>query len=204
MYQYRNSLGGGAQKGTLREIVTDTANLRFDDAFNLGPDWKVALRTDLPASANTRLTADNPEGYYVAGLGDADLQAALIHTLNDRWKVGSGIRLIAPTGNEALGSGKWRILPIVGARYAWPELNPGSYLEPSSDTTRALRETQQNGKSGISSSHRRSTSGSPISGLLHSIRAQTYASISVTPFPVRPVNCFSHSTRESQRTSPTT
>jgi hypothetical protein len=47
-----------------------------------------------------------------------------------RWTAGAGARLIAPTGDAVLGSGKWQIMPIVGARYALPEISSGSYVEP--------------------------------------------------------------------------
>jgi hypothetical protein len=130
MYQYRTAPGNGVVKGTTREVTTDTLNLRLDRPFNLAAQWVLATRADLPLLAKNPIGADNPTGDYVSGVGDADVQAALIHTIDDRWKVGFGARLVAPTGGDVLGSGKWQILPIVGARYAWPELSSGSYLEP--------------------------------------------------------------------------
>ena len=50
--------------------------------------------------------------------------------MNQRWAIGFGARLIAPTGGDTLGSGKWQIMPIVGARYELSEINSASYLEP--------------------------------------------------------------------------
>ena len=38
--------------------------------------------------------------------------------------------MIAPTGDTAIGSGKWQLMPGGAVRYAWPELSPGSYIEP--------------------------------------------------------------------------
>jgi hypothetical protein len=58
------------------------------------------------------------------------LQAALIDNIDARWKAGAGARLIAPTGDAALGSGKWQIMPIAGVRCALPEISSGSYFEP--------------------------------------------------------------------------
>ena len=40
------------------------------------------------------------------------------------------MRLIAPTGDDVLGSGKWQLMPIVGARLALPEINSSTYFEP--------------------------------------------------------------------------
>jgi Putative MetA-pathway of phenol degradation len=73
---------------------------------------------------------NNPDGDYLHGVGDADFQAAFIHDLDKRWAVGFGARLIAPTGDDALGSGKWQIMPVAGFRYALPEINSFNYLEP--------------------------------------------------------------------------
>jgi hypothetical protein len=130
MYEYRTAPGNGAEKGTTREVTTDTLNLRLDRPFDLAAQWVLATRADLPLLTKNPIGADNPTGDYVSGVGDTDVQAALIHTIDERWKVGFGARLVAPTGGDVLGSGNWQILPMVGARYAWPELSRGSYLEP--------------------------------------------------------------------------
>ena len=63
-------------------------------------------------------------------MGDADFQAALVHEFNARWTAGFGTRLIAPTGGDTLGSGKWQIMPGAAVRYALLEVSPGSYFEP--------------------------------------------------------------------------
>ena len=38
--------------------------------------------------------------------------------------------MIAPTGGDTLGSGKWEIMPIAGLRYELSEVSRGSYFEP--------------------------------------------------------------------------
>jgi hypothetical protein len=88
------------------------------------------LRGDLPMLAKNPITSGNPNGDYLYGLGDADAQAVLIHNLDKRWAAGFGARVIAPTGGDTLGSGKWQIMPIAGFRYALSEVSPGSYVEP--------------------------------------------------------------------------
>lgn len=110
--------------------TTDTLNLRYDHAFDLPSSWILATRTDLPLLAKNPVSSDNPSGDYLKGVGDADIQAALIHDVSQRLAFGFGMRLIAPTGDDVLGSGKWQLMPIVGARYALPELSASSYFEP--------------------------------------------------------------------------
>jgi hypothetical protein len=87
------------------------------------------LRGDLPFVVRNPLNADNPFGEYVDGLGDADIQAALIRQFDSRWAAGAGLRFVAPTGAEDITSGKWQALPVAGARYSLPELSAGSYAE---------------------------------------------------------------------------
>jgi hypothetical protein len=130
MYQYKTAPGSGSMPGSIREVTTDTLNLRMDHSVNLAPLWVLALRTDMPLLAKNPVTSSNPDGEYLQGVGDTDFQATLIHSLNERWTFGFGARLTAPTGGETLGSGKWQIMPGAGVRYALPEINSSSYLEP--------------------------------------------------------------------------
>jgi hypothetical protein len=130
MYQYRTAPGSGPQKGTIREVTTDTVNLRVDGRIDLAPQWVLATRADLPFLARNPISSENLAGNYLYGVGDTDAQAALIYTFDERWKVGFGVRLVAPTGDDAIGSGRWQVLPVVGVRYALPELSAGSYFEP--------------------------------------------------------------------------
>src|ERR1700689_5826456 len=117
MYDYKTAPGSGSQPGSTRDVTTETLNLRMDHALDLAPMWILALRTDVPLRAKNPITSDNPDGDYVGGIGDADVQAVIIHNLDQRWTVGFGARLIAPTGDGILGSGKWEILPGAGFRY---------------------------------------------------------------------------------------
>jgi hypothetical protein len=130
LYGYRTAPGRGAQKGAIGTVTTDTLNFRLDHRIDIDPQWRVGLRADLPLLAKNPISAENPAGEYLYGLGDADVQAALIHDLNARWTVGAGARLITPTGDDALGSGKWQIMPGFAVRYALSEFNANSYLEP--------------------------------------------------------------------------
>ena len=128
-YSIKTAPGTGPN-GTTQTVTTDTFKLRGDAGIQLRPDWQLALRADLPYLAKDPTNSSNPAGEFLYGLGDADVQAALIHAFNKRWIVGFGARLIMPTGDPSLGSGKWQIMPIAGVRYALPEISPGSYFEP--------------------------------------------------------------------------
>jgi hypothetical protein len=116
--------------GSTREVTTETFNLRYDHAFDLSSGWIVATRLDFPLLAKNPINAGNPNGDYLYGNGDADAQAALIRNINSRLAFGFGMRLVAPTGDDALGSGKWQVMPIIGARVGLPEINASSYFEP--------------------------------------------------------------------------
>ena len=128
-YQYKTAPGTGSLKGTIRTVTTDTLYLRSDFTFDLGSPWKVVFRTDLPFVAKNPISSDHPSGDYLYGVGDADFQAALIEQINQQWAVGGGLRIIAPTGPDDITSGKWQMMPIVGARTMLPELGAGSYFE---------------------------------------------------------------------------
>ena len=130
LYDYKTAPGSGSTTSTTREVTTQTLDLRYDHAFDMPSGWILLTRSDLPMLAKNPVTNSNPNGDYVKGIGDADVQAALIHDINQRWAFGFGMRLIAPTGDNVLGSGKWQVMPIVGARLALPEINNSSYFEP--------------------------------------------------------------------------
>ena len=127
-YIYQTAPGSGSAPGTIRTVTTDRAVLRSDVKIDVAPQWTLALRGDLPLVERNPITASNPTGEFVGGLGDTDLQAALIKTVNPRWATGAAIRIIAPTGAPDLTSGKWQALPIVGVRYMLPELSEGSFF----------------------------------------------------------------------------
>ena len=116
--------------GSTRDVTTETLNFRYDHAFYLTPTWTLVTRSDLPLLARNTINSANPNGNYLYGIGDADTQAAVIHNLDKRWAVGFGLRLIAPTGEDPLGSGKWQVMPILGFRVALPEISSSSYFEP--------------------------------------------------------------------------
>lgn len=127
-YLFQTAPGKGFVPDTVRTVTTDSAILRSDVKIDLAPQWTLALRGDLPFTTKNAITSVDPTGDYVYGLGDADVQAALIRTIDSRWAAGAGLRIIAPTGTDGLTGGTWQALPIVGARYMLPEISPGSFF----------------------------------------------------------------------------
>jgi hypothetical protein len=143
----------GSGPNGIRTVTTDTFKLRGDYAFDLSPDWQFVVRGDLPYLGKDPVNSSNPDGDFIYGLGDADIQGTVIHTFDSRWKAGAAVRLITPTGDwdDGLGSGKWRIQPAAGFRYALPEISAGTYFEPfarydqsfaGSATTKAISNLQ--------------------------------------------------------------
>ncbi len=129
-YGYRTAPGSGSEPNTTREVTTQTLDLRYDRAFDLTSDWILIARSDLPLVARNPITDTNPNGNYLRGIGDADFQAALIRNIDQRLAFGFGMRVIAPTGDDVLGSGKWQLMPIIGARFGLREISSSSYFEP--------------------------------------------------------------------------
>ena len=128
--EYKTAPGSGSEPGTIRDVTTESLILRVDQKYDIAPQWVLGFRTDLPFLTKDPLNSYNPSGDYVYGIGDADVQVALINTINARWRFGFGARLYAPTGGDVLGTGKWQIVPGIAVRYALPEVGSGSYIEP--------------------------------------------------------------------------
>jgi hypothetical protein len=129
MYQFKTAPGTGPD-GAPDTVTTETVKLRGDLGIELGSQWQLVLRGDLPFLAKNPFSDSNPGGAFIYGMGDADIQGALIRQIDERWKAGAGVRLIAPTGGDSFGSGKWQVMPIAGVGYALPEISKGSYFEP--------------------------------------------------------------------------
>ena len=127
-YVYLTAPGSGALPGTTRTVTSDLLILRSDLMIDLAPQWQLALRGDLPLAAKDPIVPNNPNGDYYYGLGDADIQAALIRDISTRWAAGAGLRVVAPTGTDNLTAGTWQALPIIGARVMLPEITTGSFF----------------------------------------------------------------------------
>ena len=88
-YQVKTTPGTNLN-GEPDTVTTDTTKLRGDLSFNLSPYWQLVFRADLPYVAKDAQNSEtNPDGAFVSGWGDSDVQAALINEINARWKAGS-------------------------------------------------------------------------------------------------------------------
>jgi hypothetical protein len=126
----------------------------------------------------------------------------LIRQINSRWAASFGARLYAPTGDDVIGSGKWKIMPIVGARYDLPELSKGSYFGPLLQHDQSF--AVDPGKKSISNLQ---FAPSLNMGLPDSWFFTLYPSNDIRwnfgppPPPAKPAGCFSLSMRGSDASS---
>lgn len=110
-------------------LASSTFIVRYDKPINLGDGWKLGLRLDAPFVYNDVPSLDNPTGSWEFGYGDTLTQALLIKAIDKRQAFGFGAQLIMPSATEdQFGSGRWRVVPTVGYRYALPEITPGSFF----------------------------------------------------------------------------
>lgn len=104
--------------------------LRRDQPTRLGDGWELGTRLDVPLVLTDKQSGDNPQGDLTGGLGDALFQATLIHNMTERFALGFGARTFFPTASaDQLGTGKYRLLPLLGGRWKLPELSRGSYFQ---------------------------------------------------------------------------
>lgn len=110
------------------DLSTETLTLRTDLLLFSKPE-QLALRFDLPLELSNKPNDQNPEGHTEFGMGDFLAQAIYVREIDKRWAAGIGLRTILPTATgEALGDGKWQLVPTLGVRASIPEISPGSYL----------------------------------------------------------------------------
>lgn len=99
--------------------------------ISFSPDWRLSLLAQAPILDKTTTHFDPYSVDHEYGLGDAAVQTIIAHSLNERWAVGVGARVIARTADDGLGSEKWQILPGFGVRYSLLEFGADSYFVPS-------------------------------------------------------------------------
>lgn len=108
---------------------SQTFILRHDRPLALENGDQIGLRLDLPFVANDLVTPDNVTGKNDIGFGDILFQALYIHPVSKSEAFGFGSQVIIPTAAEiGFGGGKWRLVPLVGYRWATPSISPGSFF----------------------------------------------------------------------------
>ena len=90
--------------GTTSQTDRETWLLRGNWKTDLNNGWKVGLLAQVPVVNKT--TFDPNGSFQEFGIGDTTFQAALIHDINRHWAFGFGARLVAPTAEDSLRSGK--------------------------------------------------------------------------------------------------
>lgn len=104
--------------------------LQVSTRIDLPAAWKLALQGQLQFADKEVTAVAPPNTTRDAGLGDSVLQAALIQSFDSHWAYGFGARLVAPSAEDSLGSGKWQIMPGFGVRYSFLEIGPDTYFVP--------------------------------------------------------------------------
>ena len=114
--------------GTTSQTDRETWLLRGNWKTDLNNGWKVGLLAQVPVVNKT--TFDPNGSFQEFGIGDTTFQVALIHDINRHWAFGFGARLVVPTAEDSLGSGKWQIMPGFGVRYSFLDFGPDTYFVP--------------------------------------------------------------------------
>jgi hypothetical protein len=124
-YELRSELQEKSNNVTQNSFI-----LRRDQPFMLEDGWKLATRLEMPFVLNDKMSASNLKADTRFGPGDLLFQTALIETVTERFAWGGGGRVVFPTASQdQFGTGKYQLLPILGARCMLPELSPGSFAE---------------------------------------------------------------------------
>ncbi len=109
-FLFRSSSGATSRTDRERLLLKATAKIDLPDAWRLG----LLAQGSLLEKTTTSLDTPNPDRQ--SGLGDSVFQAALAHTIDPHWAFGFGARLVTPTAQDGLGSGRWQIMPGAGVR----------------------------------------------------------------------------------------
>jgi len=116
--------------GTTSQTDKEILFLRITSKVELGSSWKLGLIAQGSFVDKTTKSSTPPSSTTERGVGDSVFQAALIYTIDQHWAYGFGARLVDPTAEDSLASGKWQIMPGFGVRYSFLEIGPDTYFVP--------------------------------------------------------------------------
>ena len=103
--------------------------LRMDKPLKLTEKWTLSTRFDVPLMATDRISTDNPGGAHHFGTGDMLAQAMLINTPSTNFAWAAGAQVVFPTSTkDEMGTGRYRVVPTVGARWTTDGIMPGSWF----------------------------------------------------------------------------
>ena len=121
-FEYQNAPGS---KNDNMNITT----FRVDKPFSLSERWILATRLDVPVVVTDRISNDNPGGNQHLGTGDVLVQAMLVHTPSPTFAWALGGQVVFPTASEdEMGTGRYRVVPTVGARWTTDNILHGSWF----------------------------------------------------------------------------
>ena len=95
--------------GATSQTDRGTWLLRANWRSQLGAGWRLGLLGQVPVVDKLTFNPTSTDREF--GVGDAAVQAALLHDIDQQWAFGIGARLVVPTAEDSLGSGKWQIMP---------------------------------------------------------------------------------------------
>jgi hypothetical protein len=121
-FLYETSSGASSQ--TDRGTWLLRANWKSD----ISGGWTLGVLGQVPIVDKATFSPTGTDQEF--GVGDAAFQGALSHAIDQHWAFGFGARLVAPTAEDSLGSGKWQIMPGVGVRYSFLDIGPDTYFVP--------------------------------------------------------------------------
>jgi hypothetical protein len=104
--------------------------LRIGTKIDIPVGWHLGLQGQLAYVDQEVTRLATPDTTRTNGFGDSFAQVVLSHPLDSHWAYGFGVRLVAPTGGDTLGSGLWQAMPGVGVRYNFLEIGPDTYFAP--------------------------------------------------------------------------
>jgi hypothetical protein len=120
----------GVTSGTTTRINRELLHLWLVGAINLAADWKFGWLTSIPLINRNTTATDPASSTHDFGIGDAAFLGVLSRPIDDRWAYGFSARLVSPTAQDSLGSGKWQIQPGFGIRYSFLEYGSDTYFAP--------------------------------------------------------------------------
>lgn len=121
-YEYQNAPGS-------KNDNVNVTTFRIDKSFALSEKWLLSTRLDVPVMVSDVKSLDNPRGAHQFGMGDVLAQAMVIHTPSTHFAWAVGAQLVLPTATkDEMGTGRYRVVPTVGARWTTDRLMRGSWF----------------------------------------------------------------------------
>ena len=116
--------------GIAKSVDAQALLLRGGGAVALSAGWKFGWLSEIALINETTVTSAPPGSSGEFGIGDTVFQGVLSRPINERWGYGFGARLVAPTAEDSLGTGRWQIMPGLGIRYSFLEFGDDTYFVP--------------------------------------------------------------------------